>query len=424
MSKTKYLFGAALVVALVAGPTAAYATVEPNTTETEVTSSTSGPAISGIEATLTEPTTAEAIPTTPILVTTPTPAAETATPTAKSPAVTPPATGSVATSPTTVAPVSSASTPPTTSPKYVLAIWENVAGSPKFPQKLISSTATNSNDVTSALKAAATKCGTFYQSDLYANDAATAKLIAKGVLNGGDESWPKGEPQRYHTITTPACKSVPQIQDYVKCEGAAFVLDNIGSNQDVRYLLSGEVKREFVVPGGTAIHTDSDGWLLKPGPQGYVITAADRTWTFPAATCPVITPPTPPVKEEPSSHDTPTTPAPPTTPGPSAGPTSPEKTPGPQTSPGNGSVTPSTVKTDAPSLRTALKATGTTTDLVGAQPVTSSSPQKLAMTGSDDWKIGIVIAVIMIAVGAFAVRDVRSYKRFVKFHPNNKDKQQ
>jgi outer membrane biosynthesis protein TonB len=48
-------------------------------------------------------------------------------------------------------------------------------------------------------------CGTFYQSDLYANDARTKALIAKGVLNGGDESWPDNGTQRYDTLTTQPC---------------------------------------------------------------------------------------------------------------------------------------------------------------------------------------------------------------------------
>lgn len=48
-------------------------------------------------------------------------------------------------------------------------------------------------------------CGTFYQSDLYANDARTKALIAKGILNGGDESWPDNGTQRYDTLTTQPC---------------------------------------------------------------------------------------------------------------------------------------------------------------------------------------------------------------------------
>lgn len=383
----KITCGIALIAALtlLGAPLAAHATEE-----TEVASSESTKVL---EETLTEPILAPqeqvTLPTTGL---TPAPTSETVTPPQAVPVVSPQPIVSEATSLTTVAPSSTSSTRPTTSPKYVLAVWENAAGSPKFPQTLVTSYMTDSPNV--KVLAQYTKCGTFYQSDLYANDAQTAKLIAGGVLRGGDESWPKGEPQRYDTRITAPCVSVPLIQDYVKCEGAAFVLDNIGSNQDVRYLLSGEVKREFVVPGGTAIHTDSDGWLLKPGPQGYVITAGDRTWTFPAATCPVITPPT---EEEPTSpstpptHDGPTTPDAPGT-GSTGGGTAPLPT--------NTEVTPLVESPAAPSLHTALEATGTTEVLPTDKPATHS----LAYTGPNEVNnIGAGIALVVILAGLLIV---------------------
>lgn len=96
-------------------------------------------------------------------------------------------------------------------PSYILAVWKNPAGSPKFPQNLVTSYETNNVNV-NVLKDYATECGTFYQSDLYANDEATAKLIAGKVLRGGDESWPldnKGNQiQRYSTLTTDPCPVV------------------------------------------------------------------------------------------------------------------------------------------------------------------------------------------------------------------------
>lgn len=98
-----------------------------------------------------------------------------------------------------------------TSPQYVMAIWKNPVGSPKFPQGLVTSYKTTSTDP-NILAKYATECGTFYQSDIYADDERTAKLIAGKVLRGGDESWPldaKGDQiQRYTTLTTDPCPVV------------------------------------------------------------------------------------------------------------------------------------------------------------------------------------------------------------------------
>lgn len=89
----------------------------------------------------------------------------------------------------------------------------------------------------------------------------------------------------------------PQIQDYVTCDGATFVLDNTGSNRDVTYVINGTL---HVVTAGTAPHLPVDR------AAEYVITAADRTWTFaglaaqsadPAAPC--FERPEPPVTPEP-----------------------------------------------------------------------------------------------------------------------------
>ncbi len=98
-----------------------------------------------------------------------------------------------------------------TGPQYVMAVWKNPAGSPKFPQDLVRSYKTTSTDP-NILGKYATECATFYQSDIYADDERTAKLIAGKVLRGGDESWPldsKGNQiQRYATLTTDPCPVV------------------------------------------------------------------------------------------------------------------------------------------------------------------------------------------------------------------------
>jgi hypothetical protein len=121
-------------------------------------------------------------------------------------------------------------------------------------------------------------------------------------------------------VTPPVVVDViaPKIQDYLSCDGAAFVLDNTGSNVDVTYTISGT---EYPVAAGTALHTDADGTLLAPSGNGWTITAADETWSFVALgedDCPVTA--EPPVVVPPT--DTPTTPAPtPTAPEPTATPT-------------------------------------------------------------------------------------------------------
>lgn len=93
--------------------------------------------------------------------------------------------------------------------KYVLAVWKNEADAPKFPQYLITSYVTDSTNVDVLQSFVHDNCGSFLQSDLYANDERTAKLIAGGVLNGGMESWPLDERgnqiQRYKTFTTEPC---------------------------------------------------------------------------------------------------------------------------------------------------------------------------------------------------------------------------
>jgi hypothetical protein len=86
---------------------------------------------------------------------------------------------------------------------------------------------------------------------------------------------------------------VPLVQDYVTCDGGAFVLDNTGSNEDVTYTVNGV---SFPVPAGKAVHTDADGTLIQPTADlgGYLVTAGDRSWTFPAAgDCGTTVPTTP-----------------------------------------------------------------------------------------------------------------------------------
>jgi hypothetical protein len=114
-------------------------------------------------------------------------------------------------------------------------------------------------------------------------------------------------------VVPPAPVVAPLIQTYCSPAGLALVLDNTGSTLEVRYLVSGEIKREFVVAAGQAIHTDADGFLFAPGPDGYVVLAGDRTWTIPATADCGLTPVVPPV-DEPTTPEEPTTPVEPETP--------------------------------------------------------------------------------------------------------------
>lgn len=65
--------------------------------------------------------------------------------------------------------------------------------------------------------------------------------------------------------------TTPQIQDYVTCDSVAFVLDNTGSNRGVTYTINGVA---YPVAAGAAPH------VSPTLASSYVITAADRTWTF------------------------------------------------------------------------------------------------------------------------------------------------
>ena len=98
-------------------------------------------------------------------------------------------------------------------PKYHAALWEAALNlQPKFPQQLVADVLTDSRDI-NQLDQFAVKCGTTYQFDLYANNAATDVLIAGGILHGGDESWPEGEGQVYDVFTTNACPPPPPVVD-------------------------------------------------------------------------------------------------------------------------------------------------------------------------------------------------------------------
>jgi hypothetical protein len=139
------------------------------------------------------------------------------------------------------------------------------------------------------------ECGGIKQFDQYTIDSAELEaqykaLIAGGVLTGPDKDAPFHP--RGVVTALPDCAPVvviePRIQDFVKCEGAAFVLDNIASTETVTYVVNGI---SFVVPAGTAVHTDSNGTLIQPVNGQYIVTAGDQSWTFPTKADCVVVPP-------------------------------------------------------------------------------------------------------------------------------------
>lgn len=187
------------------------------------------------------------------------------------------------------------------------------------------------------------------------------------------------------TPSTPVDVVEPRIQDYVTCKGAAFVLDNTASTVEVTYTVAG---KQFVVPAGTAVHTDADGFLFPADIGVYKITTypGDKTWAFaPPSDCAVVTPPV----ETPTPQPTgPATGAP--TPTPTAStpvlvpvPTSPSGTTSVSTTTSPSSVTPEPSRTASP---------------VAAA---STSPGELAYTGTDrtTLTIGIVAFVLLVLAG-------------------------
>lgn len=116
----------------------------------------------------------------------------------------------------------------------------------------------------------------------------------------------------------------PHIQDYIDCDGGAFVLDNLNSTVPVTYTVNGV---DYVVPAHEAVHTpraDSvDRWFIITAEPG------SKRWEFPAVLgeefCPTPgeeqpptepeTPVEPPVTpEEPTTPEEPVTPTEPTVP--------------------------------------------------------------------------------------------------------------
>jgi hypothetical protein len=158
---------------------------------------------------------------------------------------------------------------------YVLVLWaaDDDGGDPSWPQSLVTFTTTSSTSLDS-LDAWADKDCTFYQVDLYANDATTAALIAGGHLNAPnspEESFADIYGPKWKQWTTtcpppPVDDIPPTITIVPDCDNeAGNILVTVWSDNDVNvpvtlYLdFNGDGTPDAsevlqVVPGETILH--------------------------------------------------------------------------------------------------------------------------------------------------------------------------
>lgn len=164
-------------------------------------------------------------------------------------------------------PVTPVTDPETT---YILALWKAEPGT-EWPQTLVSFTRTTSTSL-DQLDAWADEDCTFYQVDLYADDATTASLLAGGVLTGPNnpaESFPDiyGPKWKQFTTTCPPPPPTPPVVTIVPdCENelgnilVTVVSDNEADVQVTLYLdFNGDGIPDAsevltVVPGTTVLH--------------------------------------------------------------------------------------------------------------------------------------------------------------------------
>lgn len=209
-------------------------------------------------------------------------------------------------------------------------------------------------------------------------------------------------------VIPPADVVAPLVQDYITCDGSAFVLDNTGSTVDVTYTVAG---KSFLVPAGTAVHTDADGFLFPAdiGPVTITTTPGDKSWTFASASDCAVTPPTEepttPPTTEPTPEPTPEPTTPPVTETPAPTPT-PSDQPSEPVSPSEQPTAPSpTDGTSQPSSSpVAPVPSNSTTPPAVVDADATSTPDELAYTGSDMTvakQIGYVGAgILAIGLGA------------------------
>lgn len=231
---------------------------------------------------------------------------------------------------------------------------------------------------------------------------------------------PTPTPEPTTPAPTPVDVVTPMIQDYITCDGAAFVLDNTGSTVPVRYVVAG---KPFDVPAGTAVHTDADGYLFPTdiGPYTITTTPGDKSWTFtPPSGCAPATTPTPTPTDQPTPNPTdepstePTTPAPTPTEEPTTSPT-PTTEPSVPATPSEQPTAPSpTAGTSQPSSSPAAPAPSSSSTQLAASVADDTSHAELAYTGSalTSGQIRVLLAAVVLAIGAGAtVLTVRTIRR-------------
>jgi hypothetical protein len=234
-------------------------------------------------------------------------------------------------------------------------------------------------------------------------------LTATGCAPVAPPTEEPTQPPTTPPVTPPADVVAPLVQDYITCDGSAFVLDNTGSTVDVTYTVAG---KQFLVPAGTAVHTDADGFLFPAdiGPVTITTTPGDKSWTFASASDCAVTPPTeepttPPTTEptpEPTTPPVTDTPAP--TPTPSDQPTAPTPTGGTK-QPNEPTAAPSGPSHATPAVQSP-KPSSITLPTSTAAPVAvdTSTPDQLAYTGTDMTvakQVGIVGAsILLVGLGA------------------------
>lgn len=194
-------------------------------------------------------------------------------------------------------------------------------------------------------------------------------------------------------VTPPVVVVEPRVQDYITCDGGAFVLDNTASTAEVTYLVQGVT---FVVPAGEAVHTDADGTRLQPIDGTYTVTAGDRSWSFASVgNCPTEEPPvvTPPTDEPTTPVEEPTTPSTPVEETPAEEPTAEPTTP----------VTIAPVLTETPAPAAVIVPAETPAAVAVAS---TETPDGLAFTGSTAnlWAaIGGSLGLALLGLGAVLV---------------------
>ena len=120
--------------------------------------------------------------------------------------------------------MSASSAMATSTPDYVVAVWQQPVSS-AWPQSLVTSVTLNTKSLQAGLNKldlSTLPCGTTFQADLYNNNETTTALLASKALSGpgtSAESWPGGQYKSDYskTWTTAACAPDTSSQKITFC---------------------------------------------------------------------------------------------------------------------------------------------------------------------------------------------------------------